>query len=110
MLTGDKMATAVEISRSCGLIATSDYIQYVTGVDGPSVRSSLELRLPQEDSSYALVVDGATLAIALTAHAQTFYDLASNAVAVVCCRVTPSQKASVVLLLNERPTYHARHW
>ena len=46
------------------------------------------------------MIDGATLIYALKEHAALFLKLTSMATAVVCCRVTPLQKAQIVRLVK----------
>lgn len=51
----------------------------------------------------ALVIDGRTLTMALSADLQDrFVDLAKRCRAVLCCRVTPLQKSGVVKLVREK--------
>ncbi|KAL6069954.1 Phospholipid-transporting ATPase IA [Balamuthia mandrillaris] len=48
----------------------------------------------------ALIVDGTSLKHALSSHKQTFLRLSEACKAVICCRVSPKQKAKVVELIK----------
>ena len=51
----------------------------------------------------SLVIDGRTLAMLLSSDLQDrFVDLAKRCRSVLCCRVTPLQKSSVVKLVREK--------
>ena len=50
---------------------------------------------------HALVIDGLTLAIVLSgALKEKFLDLASRCKSVICCRVSPKQKAQITYLVK----------
>ena len=44
---------------------------------------------------HGLVVDGASLSLALRQHEKLFMDVCKNCSAVLCCRMAPLQKAKV---------------
>lgn len=48
---------------------------------------------------HGLVVDGASLSLALREHEKLFMEVCKNCSAVLCCRMAPLQKAKVVLVL-----------
>jgi phospholipid-translocating ATPase len=48
-----------------------------------------------------LVIDGTSLGFALESSAKEFFDLAVRMPAIVCSRVSPTQKAEVVLLVRQ---------
>ena len=106
MLTGDKQQTAEEIGRSSGLISQDDRVHYINALSAGELAALMshlaqlvELDAPVQDA-YALIVDGATLSLCLLHQPGEFYRLSSCAVSVICCRVTPSQKAAVTSLIN----------
>lgn len=101
VLTGDKLETAVNISESCRHFTDS-----MTNFILADMRSSNELKetlkniyqeiksLPSE--SFALVVDGETLGFIFEMNYQeNFREIAVKCDAVLCCRMSPSQKAMV---------------
>ena len=47
---------------------------------------------------HALIVDGQTLTFALTDHRPVFLQLCHRCVAVLCCRMSPIQKAQVCVM------------
>jgi len=78
----------------------------------PSVASPLSSPSPSSSSSssgdassvlppYSIIVEGSALSLILTHCAAKFSEISLQAVSVVCCRVTPSQKASVVALVKK---------
>ncbi|KAK0153594.1 putative phospholipid-transporting ATPase IF [Merluccius polli] len=52
---------------------------------------------------HGLVVDGASLSLALREHEKLFMDVCKNCSAVLCCRMAPLQKAKVVHLFKTSP-------
>uniref|UniRef100_A0A1I8BWB9 PhoLip_ATPase_C domain-containing protein n=1 Tax=Meloidogyne hapla TaxID=6305 RepID=A0A1I8BWB9_MELHA len=57
--------------------------------------------LKEGSGGYALVINGEALVHALKAeHEKTFLEIARNCSSVICCRVTPLQKAKVVELVK----------
>jgi phospholipid-translocating ATPase len=106
MLTGDKYQTAVEISRACGLLSARDKALSIVGPSAEQVSAQLQAAQYQAaeagggGDSYAVLVDGVSLSVCLDQHSVAFAALCTRAAAVVCCRVTPSQKAAVVSFLT----------
>ncbi|NWS92553.1 AT8B2 ATPase, partial [Toxostoma redivivum] len=130
VLTGDKQETAVNIGYSCKML-TDDMTEVfvVTGHTVLEVREELrkarekmmdasrsvcngfyQEKLPSKLTSvleaiageYALVINGHSLAHALEADMEVeFLETACACKAVICCRVTPLQKAQVVELVKK---------
>ncbi|KAH6793231.1 ATPase E1-E2 type family protein / haloacid dehalogenase-like hydrolase family protein [Perilla frutescens var. hirtella] len=119
VLTGDKMETAINIGFSCSLLrqgmkqicitinpdasgresnqaAKKDILKQIT--DGTQM-------VKQENdphAAFALVIDGKTLAYALEDDMKyKFLNLAVECASVICCRVSPKQKALVTRLVKE---------
>uniref|UniRef100_A0A8C1WWJ3 Phospholipid-transporting ATPase n=1 Tax=Cyprinus carpio TaxID=7962 RepID=A0A8C1WWJ3_CYPCA len=93
VLTGDKHETAVSVSLSCGHFhRTMNILELV------KQKSDSELGL-----IHGLVVDGASLSLALREHEKLFMEVCKNCSAVLCCRMAPLQKAKVVRLLKTSP-------
>ena len=58
--------------------------------------------VPGAQAAFAVVIDGETLGFALRPELKTlFLNLATQCETVVCCRVSPAQKALVVKLVRE---------
>uniref|UniRef100_A0A8C1NNK2 Phospholipid-transporting ATPase n=1 Tax=Cyprinus carpio TaxID=7962 RepID=A0A8C1NNK2_CYPCA len=117
VLTGDKQETAVNIGYSCKML-TDDMTEIfiVNGHTVQSVREELRYNAdskcspPQAPPSsllesisgeFALIISGHSLAHALEADMEReFLETACACRAVICCRVTPLQKALVVELVK----------
>lgn len=58
--------------------------------------------VPGAQAAFAIVIDGETLGFALRPELKTlFLNLATQCETVVCCRVSPAQKALVVKLVRD---------
>ncbi|TCD59897.1 hypothetical protein EIP91_011212 [Steccherinum ochraceum] len=122
ILTGDKVQTAIEIGYSCNLlksdmeimILSADSLQSaqlqiegglnkIAHVHGPpSFKTQQRGFIPGAQKAFAVVIDGDTLRHALTDQLKSlFLNLATQCETVVCCRVSPAQKALVVKLVKE---------
>ncbi|XP_053404518.1 phospholipid-transporting ATPase IF-like isoform X2 [Mercenaria mercenaria] len=111
VLTGDKEETAINISHSAGHFSCEMNELKIT-----QQQSSLDCaELIRKHSStlengvrcgekFALVIDGASLAYCLIEHADILCDLCLKCSAVLCCRMTPLQKAEVVKLIKNSKT------
>ena len=131
VLTGDKLQTAIEISRSCNLIKPNDNVVVLSERSKKLLLEKIHHldEKPMADSRLAtskldkfkkilseffgrrpelyrvkrriIVIDGKNLAWALDNARMSFINVASKCDAVVCCRVTPLQKSSVVQLVGQ---------
>mmetsp|Transcript_13558 Transcript_13558/g.25965 ORF Transcript_13558/g.25965 Transcript_13558/m.25965 type:complete len:1142 (+) Transcript_13558:254-3679(+) len=114
VLTGDKMETAINIGAACSLLL-DDMMQHVVSVpDGTLAEEAHELVQVQLESklaaiekpenagsTHALIIDGRALAVVLNKEmTQLMMSVGSKCVAVVCCRVSPLQKAEVTALVQ----------
>ncbi|XP_052104565.1 phospholipid-transporting ATPase IF-like isoform X2 [Mytilus californianus] len=107
VLTGDKEETAVNISYSAGhfkqgmtelrLTKITDSIECAEAVRKHMI--SAENNFSQGKHN-ALIIDGTTLTHALYDHGDILRDLCHLCVAVLCCRMSPLQKAEVVKLIK----------
>ena len=127
MLTGDKMNTAYNIGLSCNLISKSMKIFNICGIEPRKDPNTLEIinknerdeviltfgkeyhkfkgefdsmqKIPQ----FGILVDEkALLTINEDDKIQNiFLDIAKDAVAVICCRVSPLQKSQVVKMMKK---------
>lgn len=108
MLTGDKMETAENIARSCKLIQqdmtlmsfSEKSLEYIN----KKMIENLEIvqLCKRENRKRSLVVDGEALSIIESSPelSSNFVQLTKDCDSVVCCRVTPKQKAAVVRLIK----------
>lgn len=114
VLTGDKVETAINIGFSCNLL-DNDMTVHVFKPAEDQVSSELdrllglfglkgsieELKLRRPPSNHALVIDGDALILALDDKVrQRFLILCMQCKSVLCCRISPAQKAAVVELVK----------
>ncbi|RHZ26655.1 hypothetical protein DYB37_010399 [Aphanomyces astaci] len=110
VLTGDKQETAINIAYACQLM-DNDMMQYVFNLDEypdlASLRASLALCVADLDqveiTRRSLVIDGDALEMVMADTDDAcamFLKVAMECASVVCCRVSPSQKAEVVGLVR----------
>ncbi|CAI7624889.1 unnamed protein product [Penicillium pancosmium] len=109
VLTGDRQETAINIGMSCKLISEDMTLLIINEESADATRDNLQKKLEavktQANSGdvepLALVIDGKSLTYALEKDMEKlFLDLAVTCKAVVCCRVSPLQKALVVKLVK----------
>jgi len=107
MLTGDKRETAINIGRSCNLIQDFSEVMILDCEAGElqTQINSRKIRLEQDAVAHAvLIVDGNTLSVieADSSLYDSFIELAILVDSVVCCRASPSQKASLVRCIRQK--------
>ena len=110
MCTGDKLDTAYNIGLSCNLINKDLRTFRVSGEAGESVNKKLvdEYHAFIKNAAtgnlapFAILIDSVAISNVLkdTDNIKTFLDIASDAVAVMCCRVTPLQKSEIVRIVK----------
>ncbi|KAK3077105.1 hypothetical protein LTS18_011206, partial [Coniosporium uncinatum] len=110
VLTGDRQETAINIGMSCKLISEDMTLLIVNEENAAGTRDNLQKKLSAIQSqragnleleTLALVIDGKSLTYALERDMEKmFLDLAVMCKAVICCRVSPLQKALVVKLVK----------
>ncbi|XP_060803599.1 phospholipid-transporting ATPase IF isoform X2 [Amyelois transitella] len=110
VLTGDKVETAINVAQSCAHISENDRRMFMIGVGHDTIEDHLEecKRIVQEHTykDLALVVDGATMSSILdTRFAPIFSDITMKCNAVLCCRLSPIQKANIVKLIKNSPDH-----
>lgn len=114
VLTGDRQETAINIGYSCKLL-NEDMSLIICNESGHwDTKSFLEKKLKdvnevmtrgEELEPLALVIDGKALSFALEKDIEKiFFDLAVLCKAVICCRVSPLQKALVVRCVKKYDT------
>ncbi|KAL1740994.1 hypothetical protein HDZ31DRAFT_46374 [Schizophyllum fasciatum] len=122
ILTGDKLQTAIEIGYSCNLLKNEMEVMILSAdsmeqarlqIEGglnkiasvlgpPSLNPKERGFMPGAKASFAVVIDGDTLRHALTPELKPlFLNLGTQCETVVCCRVSPAQKALTVKLVKE---------
>ncbi|TGZ83219.1 phospholipid-translocating P-type ATPase [Ascodesmis nigricans] len=124
VLTGDKVETAINIGFSCNLLDNNmDLIVFKVEEDNLEAAEAMldenlmkhfnmtgsaeELEAAKKDHSppaqtHALVIDGDALKLVLDENLKTkFLLLCKQCKAVLCCRVSPSQKAAVCQMVKK---------
>ncbi|KAK7484877.1 hypothetical protein BaRGS_00023920 [Batillaria attramentaria] len=106
VLTGDKEETAINISHSTGHFNSAMVELHMTQLDTSELclekltAHSRTVTMADRGEEYALIVDGRTLKYALTDHREVFVLLCRKCIAVLCCRMSPIQKAQVVRVVK----------
>ncbi|KAB1267819.1 Phospholipid-transporting ATPase IB [Camelus dromedarius] len=108
VLTGDKQETAINIAYSCKLLSgqmpriqlNTDSLEATQEVINQSCQDLGTLLGKEND--LALIIDGKTLKHALHSEVKkNFLSLALSCRAVLCCRLSPLQKAEIVDLVKK---------
>ena len=125
MLTGDKMNTAYNIGLSCNLISNKMKIFTISGIE-PKKNEKMqvinneeryeviykfakefeyfkgEFQSMQKKSDFGILIDEkALLTVCESVEMEKiFLNIAKDAVAVICCRVSPLQKSQVVKMMK----------
>lgn len=114
VLTGDGQETAINIGMSCKLLSEDMNLLIINEETAQDTRHNLQEKLDallqhQHEldvgtlDSLALVIDGHSLGFALEPEMEDlFLQLASRCKAVICCRVSPLQKALVVRMVKRK--------
>lgn len=110
VLTGDRQETAINIGMSCKLLSEDMMLLIVNEESAEATRENITKKIEAirtqgdgtiELETLALIIDGKSLTYALEKDLEKlFLDLAVMCKAVICCRVSPLQKALVVKLVK----------
>ncbi|KAI7896450.1 uncharacterized protein EV154DRAFT_492260 [Mucor mucedo] len=110
VLTGDRQETAINIGYSCKLLTEEMDLIICDEDDHVSTKRFLDEKLAHvlsvtehmQHDPFALIIEGKSLTFALEKELEkVFYDLATRCKAVICCRVSPLQKALVVKVVKK---------
>jgi len=125
ILTGDKLQTAIEIGYSCNLLTNDMEVMIISADSEQGARAQIEAGLNKMASilgppvvnnkrksmrnsdyrpstTFAVVIDGDSLRYALQPSLKAlFLSLGTQCAAVICCRVSPAQKAQTVKLVSD---------
>ncbi|KAL3683459.1 hypothetical protein R1sor_001481 [Riccia sorocarpa] len=116
VLTGDKLETSVSVGLTCNLLADSMHLFLISDSVQKSVPQMLRSMLDEahrqqrskmrNEGSYhsemATVIEGISLSVALEdSNKIVFLQLCQLCRSVICCRVSPIQKAQVTRLVKE---------
>lgn len=99
LLTGDKQETAINIGFSCKLLSRDMPLIIINEESFDATRELVIETVSTPES--ALVIDGRSLEYALSPDLRRdFMKIALNCKSVICCRVSPFQKAEMVDLVK----------
>merc|ERR1719427_111022 len=110
MLTGDKQETAINIAKSCRLHRDNTDLFIINSNSPEEAKEEIQEQLNElrkdglvgKSNDITLVTDGKSLNHTLLPEMRKeFIDLCTSCKAVVCCRVSPIQKAEMVELVKE---------
>ncbi|KAI9284134.1 hypothetical protein BC943DRAFT_338398 [Umbelopsis sp. AD052] len=110
VLTGDKTETAINIGFACNLLTNDMMLIVIKATTRDSTNEQLREAIEKMETAdhengaqkRALVIDGATLKYALENHSKDLLlELGTRCASVVCCRVSPMQKAQVVSMVKK---------
>ncbi|KAH7728267.1 putative phospholipid-transporting ATPase IA [Aphelenchoides avenae] len=108
MLTGDQRETAINIAQSSALCTEHTQLLILDKDSYDDVFTKLQSfadtsrRYVDSEIEFALVINGSALHHAMDGEARSlFAELCWNCRAVICCRMTPMQKAEVVELVKD---------
>ncbi|XP_068651684.1 probable phospholipid-transporting ATPase 4 [Aristolochia californica] len=120
ILTGDKMETAINIGFACSLLRqgmrqitiTTPNTELLTQDNKKAVKENILMQITNASqmvklekdphAAFALIIDGKSLSYALEEDIKhQFLALAVDCASVICCRVSPKQKALVTRLVKE---------
>lgn len=107
VLTGDKVETAINIGFACNLLTQEMLLIRISSAneEEAAVQLNEALEKVSENVEYqkcALVIDGESLKFALDERCKgTLLELGTKCRAVICCRVSPKQKANVVSMVKK---------
>ncbi|KAI9305121.1 hypothetical protein BJ944DRAFT_256020 [Cunninghamella echinulata] len=109
VLTGDKTETAINIGYACNLLANHMELVILKASNREDTQEQLNAALEKtkdyeedQNNDYALVIDGTTLKYGLEpATKDMLLTLGTRCRSVICCRVSPKQKAQVVKLVKK---------
>jgi phospholipid-translocating ATPase len=110
-MQGDKIETAINIGFSCNLLTKSMTLIMIHADSLEETKKQLTQAIerfwdafgvPKNGADLALVIDGTSLKYALEPECkQLLLELGCRCKSVLCCRVSPLQKALVVRLVKE---------
>ncbi|XP_044496807.1 probable phospholipid-transporting ATPase 4 [Mangifera indica] len=120
VLTGDKMETAINIGFACSLLRQGMKQIFIAALNSDAIAQDAKQAIKEDilsqitnasqmiklekdpHAAFALIIDGKSLTYALEDDLKLhFLGLAVDCASVICCRVSPKQKALVTRLVKE---------
>jgi phospholipid-translocating ATPase len=110
VLTGDKLETAINIGFSCNLLKKSMVLIVIKAESSIDAQNQIqealsrfwnESGIPRNEQTMSLIIDGDSLKYGLDDYCKPYLlELGCRCKTVICCRVTPLQKAMVVQMVR----------
>ncbi|KYQ94389.1 transmembrane protein [Tieghemostelium lacteum] len=105
IITGDKQETAINIGYSCKLLQSHVPVVIINATSTEQCQEQINEIISthiqgQDHHKISMVINGESLTFVLKDHGDAFLRIASRCHSVVCCRVTPLQKALIVKLVK----------
>lgn len=102
IITGDKLETAINIGYACSLLCREMRLVVFESDDPGEILDQMNRELESEDK-LALIATGTSLYYMLQEeNIEAFYNLAQKCQSVICCRVSPLQKATIVKTMRKK--------
>ena len=109
VLTGDKIETAINVGFSSGLLDDNSDQYVIDGKYAGDVLTQMQVaendhNLKNGEREIALIISGDSLTQILSVESlrEKFIKLIENVSIVIACRVSPKQKAEIVLMMKEQ--------
>lgn len=103
IITGDKRETAINIGYACSLLSGDMNLVILDDNNEEELIRIINEKLEDNESKFALIASGTALEVLLNERNQElFYKLTLKCQSVICCRVSPSQKASIVEVMMKK--------
>jgi phospholipid-translocating P-type ATPase (flippase) len=106
MLTGDKLETAINIAKTCGLAQENSLIFKFKSSDSIKCEEKLRksIQATQASSDAIIVIEGQSLEVLLSENkcVELFFQLTEGCKTVICCRVSPGQKKKMVSAVKSK--------
>ena len=97
MLTGDKIETAKCIAISSGIKSKSEHFHVIRDLKDSKEIIDFNLKEAEKRADRCiLVIDGASLDLAMKHSEKLFFEVAAKTQGLVCCRCSPTQKTLIV--------------
>jgi phospholipid-translocating P-type ATPase (flippase) len=100
IITGDKRETAINIGFACSLLSSEMRIVVLDDDDDDDVYKVLSVMSLATGDQLAMIVGGKTLTRLVEDHVDTFCEFALKCRSVICFRVSPLQKATIVSIMR----------
>lgn len=103
MITGDKRETAINIGFACSLLTSEMELISLDSSDISILEDAMREAHHHHSKPKGLIASGQALELLLTEdHEDQFLQLSLKCQSVICCRMTPKQKADIVIIMRKK--------